>query len=225
MARGLGGVGGVRLIALLNFYDEPAPLLVQCLTSLIDCCDHLVALDGGYELFPGAHRYSGELSSKVFTSMMRMPMGVTCSTPRTVWRGNEVEKRNALLKLGKAVAEEGDWFLVVDADMVVTSVPSNLKHVLSETDCDVGTYWLKDPIYGGRHPIRYLFRAADDLYIKTTHYGYRRGDTWLWEHGGLPAVETDLIIEHRGHLRSKERNARADEYDRLVQVHGIENAS
>lgn len=216
MAGGLGGVGGVRLIALLNFYDEPLDILEACVGSLA-FCDQVVALDGAYALFPAGQEFSPPGSTALL--LKHGAIYGTC------FGKTEVEKRNRLLDIGKQIASEEDWFLVIDADMVVTSVPSNLKHVLENTDCDVGTYWLKDPVYGGRHPIRYLFRAADDLYIKTTHYGYRRGDTWLWEHGGLPAVETDLIIEHRGHLRSKERNARADEYDRLVQVHGIENAS
>jgi hypothetical protein len=209
----------VKIIALLNFYDEDPQILRNCVHSL-GFCDHLVAVDGAYAMFPDAHACSPIEQVNALWDASKIPM--TYSVPGEPYAGNEVEKRNALMRLGNAIADPGDWFLVIDADMVVTSVPSNLRAVLEQTNCMVGTYWLADSQWGGRHPIRYLFEAAPDLHITTTHYGYRRGDTYLWETGGLPAVETDLIIEHRGHERTPERTARADEYDRRVQVAGIE---
>jgi len=215
----------VKIIALLAFYDEDPGMLVRCMTSLSKCCDHVVALDGAYYLFPDGRRNSDPGATSAIGWGALLGMGVTLSIPEDVWKGNEVEKRNALFKLGNAIAEEGDWFLVVDADMVVESVPSDLRTILEGTDCEVGTYWLRDGEYGGRHPIRLFFRAAPDLHVSKTHYGYRRGDSYLWETGGMPAVPTDLIIEHVGHQRSAERNARGDEFDRRRDQYGIETAN
>ncbi len=185
----------MRLIALLAFYDEDETMLRECVTSLETCCDHLVALDGAYALFPKAKAHSGKKQTAAIVSTAKhLGMGVTYSAPAEPWQGNEVEKRNALFELGKAIAGQDDWFLIVDADMAVTSVPSNLAWTLERTDCCVGTYWLADPVWNGRHPIRLLFRNAPDLRVTTTHYGYRRGDVYLWETGGMAAVESDLVV-------------------------------
>jgi hypothetical protein len=44
----------MRLIAILIWYDEPNAVLGQCIAGLQYAgVDHVVALDGKYELFPG----------------------------------------------------------------------------------------------------------------------------------------------------------------------------
>jgi hypothetical protein len=46
---------GLRLHGLLAFYDEPESSLLACVDALADAgVDHLVAVDGAYELFPDA---------------------------------------------------------------------------------------------------------------------------------------------------------------------------
>jgi hypothetical protein len=145
---------------------------------------------------------------------------VTLVQPTIAW-DSEIQKRNLLFELGRDIG--ADWFLVVDADMEVVRAPFDLKDVLAGSDRAVGTYWLEDGEYGGRHPVRFLFRSAPDLRVVGRHYGYRLGDSLLWDTGGLPAVETDLVIRHFGHERTRERNALGDEYDRLRETHGIEN--
>lgn len=217
----------MRIIALLNFFDERADWLAACVASLNGVADHIVAMDGAYVLFPQAKPHSGDVQAGAIVSTAQaLGIGVTYSAPQTVWMENEVEKRNQLVQIGKAIAEEGDWFLVLDADMVVTSSPPDLKDVLASCEHEVGSYWVDEAHEGqsGRHPMRYLFRYADDLHITRTHYGYRRGDTYLWETGGMFAIPTDLVLEHRGHNRPVERNRRGDEYDRRRDVYGIENA-
>lgn len=218
----------MKLVALLNFYDERPDWLAVCVASLATCCDHVVAMDGAYAMFPQARSNSGDVQAgAIIGTAQALGLGVTYSAPKDAWKGNEVEKRNALVQMGKSVADPGDWFLVMDADMIVKDVPGGLHATLSETDCMVGTYLIEETFQGqaGRHPIRYLVRCAEDLHLTRTHFGYRRGDTLLWEMGGLPAVQTDLVIEHRGHERAVTRNQRGDEYDRRREVYGFEAAN
>jgi hypothetical protein len=217
----------MKVIALLSFYDERPDWLAACVASLSRCCEHVVAVDGAYRLFPQAKAHSGDIqASAIVSTAQALELGVSYHAPRTPWMGNEVEKRNHLLELGKTVAvDEEDWFLVIDADTLVSSVPSNFKLVLRESTHDVGTYWISESFEGGsgRYPARYLYRACSDLRIERTHYGYWRGEKSLWETGRLPACETDLIVEHRRHQRHPDRIKRAEEFYRLRDVYGIES--
>jgi hypothetical protein len=217
----------LKLIALLSFFDERPDWLSECVASVSHCCDHLVAVDGGYALFPQSKAHSGSVQAgAVIGTAQSLGMGVTFQSPDRPWQANEVGKRQRLFELGMTVAEPGvDWFLVIDADMLVTSVPSDLNPVLEESRHDVGTYWITESFEGGtgRYPARFLFKAHTDLHVERTHFGYRRGDAYLWETGGLPAEQTDLIVEHRRHHRHPDREARAQEYYRRRDVYGIEN--
>jgi hypothetical protein len=216
----------VKLIALLSFFDERPDWLSATVASVAKCCDHVVAVDGAYSMFPQARPHCGDVQmGAVVATAQQLGLGVSYYAPQRPWNG-EVEKRNHLFRLGNVIAEpEVDWFMIIDADMLVETVPSNLNAVLSETLDDVGTYWIREDFEGGsgRYPARFLFRAGPDLQVTRTHFGYRRGDTYLWETGGLPACQTDLVLEHRRFARHPDRGARADEYYRRRDVYGIEN--
>jgi hypothetical protein len=108
--------------------------------------------------------------------------------------------------------------------MEVVRAPFDLKDVLAGKDRAVGTYWLEDGEYGGRHPVRFLFRSAPDLRVVGRHYGYRLGDSLLWETG--PACRRSKPISSSVTSGMSERGSATrlgDEYDRLRETHGIEN--
>jgi hypothetical protein len=215
----------LKLVGLVSFYDERPDWLSACVASLSRCCDHVVALDGAYRLFPQAKAHSGDVQAgAIVATAQSLGMGVTYSAPGIPWLGNEVEKRNRLLELGKAVSDEDDWFLVLDADSIVRDIPSDLHARLEQTTHDVGTYFLTEAFEGGtgRYEARYLYRARRDLHIEQTHFGYRANGSNLWENGGLPACQTDLVVEHRRHERGSDRSQRAEQYYLLRDTTGIE---
>lgn len=217
----------MKIVGLLSFYDERPDWLAACVASLSQCCEHVVALDGAYRLFPQAKGNSGDVQAgAIVATALASGIGVTYSAPPNCWLGNEVEKRNRLLELGKAVSDDEDWLLVIDADMVVKEVPSDLHHVLSSSPHDVGVYYITESFEGGtgRYEHRYLYRARKDLHLERTHFGYHANGSNLWENGGLPACRTDLVIEHRRHARNPDRLGRQDQYYRNRDATGIERS-
>jgi hypothetical protein len=116
--------GEPRIIALLSWFDEPDAVLGQCLAGLQYAgVDHVVAVDGRYALFPGEDAVSPAAQQGLIALACRtLGMGCSLHLPTGAWSG-EVEKRNFLFDQGLAVAEPGDWFLVVDADIVITCIP------------------------------------------------------------------------------------------------------
>jgi hypothetical protein len=112
-----------RVTALLSFYDEPVEMLAAHVASLAGVVDHIVAVDGAYMLYPDGKPASDPLQMRVIQEVARgLRIGITTHTPSSVWVGNEVAKRNHLLRLAEPVTREGGWYLVLDADCIVTGV-------------------------------------------------------------------------------------------------------
>lgn len=195
----------VRIIAALSFYDESPTWLAYTVASVAKLCDHVVAIDGAYALYPIEPR--GSSGSDAHDAIMRTAesagMGVTLHVAQKPWQGNEVEKRNRLLKLACMEAEPGDWVLVIDADEVVTEAPSReaVHEHLAEPGARVASLafgerhdhhawqpvgapdWPEDKILPdanspsrSRHRIRRLFKADPTLRLEGSHYHYRVTD-------------------------------------------------
>jgi hypothetical protein len=99
-----------RLIAAVIYYEE-AWTLERCLTSIRRAAPaaHIVAIDGAYEQFPHpkgpeSSDDSNAIADRLANEVIRCPDG-------KAWP-SEIAKRCAYLRLG----QEGDTFLVVDAD-------------------------------------------------------------------------------------------------------------
>jgi hypothetical protein len=236
-----------RVIGLLSWYSESAVWLAATVASAAKVCDHLVAVDGAYFLYPEGRNRSGSEQAAIITDVAAAQgMGVTVHTPQSKWEGNEVEKRSFMFRLAEAVAEPDDWYLVLDGDEVVLDVPSDLKPRLAATDLDAAevTFWEnqdphRDPkmadvsrqmLWSGQHryPIRTLFRAIPGLHVSTNHYTYVTPDgRLLWgnstDQEQAPALDCrDLLIEHRTHLRDLARRQAARDYYKLRDSTGIE---
>lgn len=222
----------MRVIGCISFYDENPAWLSACVASLSKCCDHVVALDGAYRLFPQARAHSGpDQQHAIVATAQALNLGVTYSAPQHVWLNNEVEKRNRLLQLALLEAQPEDWLLIIDADSLVSEVPSDFRAVLEGSPYPVATYVIQEdfPEGSGKYPARYLYRAEPSLHIGYAHFDYRiiqdGQELCLWENGRLPAAATSLLVLHRRDKRPKGRNDRAQRYYLLRDNHGIERVA
>jgi hypothetical protein len=218
----------VRVIGLLSFYDEPAPAIAACLTTLRERLgmEHLVALDGAYAQFRGG-RPASPPERQASVALACRELGMTCDVvvPERLWAG-EVEKRTALFGLGYLRAEPGDWFVVQDADVVVLEAPTDLRERLAATDRPAANVRVRDAAAPDDHPawpkhydtLRPLFRAQR-IRLETNHFTYlgERGEV-LWAGGdddlevpGLDLAE-DVLFEHRPNVRDRDRQAAKHEY-------------
>lgn len=148
-------------------------------------------------------------------------IGLTLHTPTTPFFDNEVGKRDFMFQLAKPTG--ADWFLIIDADEVVTSATPDLKQLLEATHTDVAYYLLIEPNQT-RNYVRGLYRNHPELGVKKRHYGYCIGDRFLWDGTGELAENlTDhLVLEHRSLDRDPDRRQRAIEYYRVRDEAGVE---
>jgi hypothetical protein len=217
----------MQIVALLSWYEENPEWLADMVAGLeLAGVDRLVALDGAYALYPGATPQSHPSQKEAIRGACDGFCPVDIYTPTEVFKGNEVQKRSMLFELGEQVTTEDDWYLVIDADETVTSIPDDFRQRLAQTPLDVAqvtfvearneaspppSAWQRK----SRYPIRIMFRAIRGLRVKTNHWTYVTPDgRRLWGQNRRtlePALDlTDLEIFHRSDLRHEER--RADQY-------------
>ncbi|MEU3281779.1 hypothetical protein [Streptomyces antibioticus] len=228
----------MRVIGLLSWYEEPAPWLAECVAGLAQVCDHLIAVDGPYALFPGATRKpasGSEQADTIARAAAGAGIGCTVHVPRAPWWGNEVEKRDWMFRLAMTVAQPGvDWLLRVDADEVFTQVPPDTKKILGETDLDVAEVmlWERGDGQDSQFPLRVLFRALPGIRIEQAHYvvtapGLDGGTRVLVGNDTVHRAESalplwDVRLEHRTGQRSAMRRALKDEYyARLPEIEQV----
>lgn len=211
----------MKLIALLSWFDEPVELLRECVASL-GFCDHLVAVDGCYALYPAASCRSSRLQTNaIITTAIKTRLPLSLHIPSGPWQGNEVEKRSAMFRYGNALAEPGDWFLVIDGDETVAQADLGLKRVLEDCPEDVAMFklvgWAQD-----QNLVRGLFRADPTLRVEGAHYRYivGHGDERrvLWGNVEVDREETAfnaghlLMVRHQRHRRPDDRLQAANRY-------------
>lgn len=223
----------MKLIGLLPWYLEKPMWLADAVVSLAKCCDHIIAVDGGYMLFPGAldRPNSGpNQSEEILHAATSAGVGVTLHVPNKPFTGNEVEKRTLMLRLAQPLVEPGvDWLLSIDADMVVSYAAPDLKEQLAslESGIDAAEWqlWWNDDMHStqvgqgisveedirpGWSTHRSLFRAWHNMRVEHTHYTYLaendEGETvWYWGHPNY-AQECDAAnLTH--YLRIEHRHA------------------
>lgn len=135
--------------------------------------------------------------------------------PQTPWFGNEVEKRDALFRLGHAVAEpREDWLVVADADEV-WKPGHDLYDGLTATDLDVAEIMLEERVGAGGHEwnrqmIRKCFRAHPrGIRVEGAHYRYVNGDGLvLW--GGYAEEPCEQLMDVRVRHRPGDREIYRD---------------
>lgn len=180
-----------RIIGLLCWYDESPSWLAECVASVAGVVDHLIAVDGGYQFFPGAIERPLsriEEADTIARTCSGLNIGLTLHREHRAFDGNEVEKRSLALDLAYNVAREQDWLLIFDADEVVRLKAPDLKEKLAETEFLVASYGLADALdiqslrdaekvpvptnYESEsvQPVRDLHRAVPGLHYEDAHY-------------------------------------------------------
>jgi hypothetical protein len=222
----------MRIVGLLSWFEEtPSWLGASILSFATIGLDHLVALDGAYELYPDGFRRSGTEQHETITETVQAcGIGCTIHTPERLWKG-EREKRDFLFMLGGLVTGPDDWFVVLDSDEVVTDSSLNIPGTLGEAQEDVGETMLwerveDDTVREVRS--RKFFRAATGPIVGKTHYEYVSEDGRMLRGNENyttlePAIDlTGLRIEHRTLQRTPERRHKQQTYYRRAQLAGIE---
>lgn len=200
-----------RVIGLVSWWDESPTWLAASVASLGRFCDHVVALDGRYAMYPDQRLQSStaELMS-IVEAARAVGVGVTIHTaPRTF--EDEMQKRSYLFKLGALEAEtHEDFFFILDGDEVVIEAPpkADLLERLASTSADVVTATLFERTDPHSNPQRTdlsmklplewryecatprFWRAIENLRVVGYHYNYigedRSGETVeMWGHDGL----------------------------------------
>jgi hypothetical protein len=208
----------MKIVGLLSWFDEDPVHLQELVESLgaHGDVDHLAAVDGPYRLYPPTRarpRSSAREYKALRDTCMNNQMGLTVHTAPTAWRGNEVEKRTFMFRLGHAIAEPyDDWLWVIDADEVVVRA-AGLRETLEQTDLDVGSLLEAENGTPQRRERR-LFRAhPKGISVERAHFYYRNGDgDVLWGPRQVPSVPLDVEVFHRPLARSAERNAARNGY-------------
>jgi len=225
----------VRVVSLLSWYEEHPSWLVECVASAARLCDHIIAVDGPYATFPGALRrpYSStDQADAILRTAAGAGIGCTIHASRQPWFGGEVQKRDFMFRLGETFTTPEDWYLRIDADEILTSVPPGTRETLADSDLDVAevSIWerpsfqaenLTDMSGSNGIPFRCLFRALPGIGIEQTHYlvtvptgGIPRvlvGDGVV--HKQEPAEDlSDVILEHRTQQRSATRKTLKGDY-------------
>jgi hypothetical protein len=217
----------MKVVALLNWYEESPSWLAETVASAGKFCDHIIAVDGPYANFPGALKKpaSGtEQAETIFHAAAGAGMGCTIHAPRQVWWGNEIEKRAYLMEVGQTITTEDDWFLVIDADEVLTDVPQDSRALLDAVTCDVAelTLWERDDL-DSNTPCRRLFRALRGITYQQTHYTITapspdggtkvlNGSETVHRNWEKAADLWNVRMEHRTKFRTDLRVALKNEY-------------
>lgn len=208
----------MKLVALLSWYNESPHWLSTCVASLSKIgVDHVVALDGAYALFPNGRARSdlAEVEA-IHMAADAISIGCTIEQPRTVWYGNEQEKRTRLFELGASLCTPGeDWFFVLDADEVVNTGSERVRDQLEATtahaaQANLEQWWgdvqadskkaeiarmFEHPSIFGHLQTRF-FRVLHNMRCDTTHYTY----VGEWE-GVEYALRSDKAGERLGYTK------------------------
>jgi hypothetical protein len=243
----------MKLFALLSWFDEDSGWLADVVRGLaLINVDHLLAVDGAYALFPGARAQSPQENHDAIRQTAReCGLGLSLTALCKPWR-SEVEKRSFMFSRAERMATPNvDWYMVVDADTIVTKCPFSLKRALSHTDKDAAEAMFRETALllslervAGQEiehipadkkvkrtfPRRMFFRAIPGLRCWVNHYTYGCPDgRVLWGDTRAPLVPAlklhNLEVEHRTAERTGERRRLALDYYRERDEKRIEFAA
>jgi hypothetical protein len=241
----------VKIVGVLIWADESPGWLATAITGFARFCDHIVAVDGFYALYPGGKvRSLPDQAEAVLGACEAAGAACTLHRPNEVFHGNEVEKRNLSLQLAAPFLEPGqDWVCVFDADNhVYRASPEIIRWELENTDRNVASYsvlqgldqlsgselqFVRDLATEWTTPTRGIYRWAEDLRYGPAHYAvrgtYNGRSQWLWGPDKL-GIETEclnlgssLVVHHRRDARGLERRNAAERYYKVRDTVGVES--
>lgn len=222
----------MRIFACLAWFDEDPRWLAASAASFAKLADHVIAVDGAYLMYPeGRPASGGEQAESVTAACRANGLGCTLHVPETVWMGNEVEKRNAYVKLAAALGTaHEDWLLVLDGDEEISQVSGLTRGDLEASElsaADVG-FWTTDELRSWYGPTRRLYRLLEGMEYGPTHYtvqGTTVSGERVFVNGRGPVygetlepaldLTSQVRVEHKHHLRPLSRTRRANEFNEL----------
>lgn len=150
---------------MLAWWDEPPEELDACIRTLPVLCDRVIAVDGAYEMTPGATASSDPAQAAAIKEAA-LDVGIDFSiiTPSKLWAG-QVAKRSFMLQLA---AKEADWLLAFDADHRLIgdrrSVRTELEQLGTNVDSILHPFYT--PLPNGKRPAQVLAAAPHDWHRK-----------------------------------------------------------
>jgi len=229
---------------MLSWWDESPSWLAACVASLANVADRLVAVDGRYALYDDERTQSPvEQAEAILETATGAGIPLTLHRPNTAFAGNEVEKRNLLLRLALVEARPmEDWLLAFDADMTVSYVSPAFRADLESTDClsaapaiqenldatELDVARIVSVAEAWQSGVTLLYRVLDRMEYEGTHYtlsGFAGSQkVWLWgPHAGDRFDATHaLAIRHRNMQRSIYRREQASAYYATRDRLGVE---
>lgn len=219
----------MKIVALLNWYDEKPDWLAATVASISPFVDEVVAVDGAYMMYPGGRAKSPDGQGEAVRQTARAcGMGLTLYEPRMRWAAGEVEKRAFMFTAGEAVTCATDWYFVVDGDEIVTDAnPGELRERLPDSEHDAArvTSWVNREQFSPtirefrsdmveEQPVQKLFRAVRGLTVVGNHWTYQTPDgRRLWGKDAVQPLEVPTLrVEHRKHARDLHRGDQAKGY-------------
>lgn len=230
----------MNVTAALCWYDEPVEALERCVASLEGVCDRLVAVDGRWDVFPGARDLS-PLEQKLAIQAAARAAGIKDEVHGGgpfAWE-SQVAKRSYAIE---RAASTGDWVLVIDADEHISSSDRAALHaLLAATDLDVGEVpltnrsqrWPLNQLHTHTFAARRLFRSACAPHYERAHNGVRASDgRWLSGSRRHVALEPTFVtadlnalalaLRHDLDARSGERQQARRIYYKTRRRNGLE---
>lgn len=161
----------LRIIACVIWYDESPDDLAAMARSLAGFADGMVALDGAFATFPierDGHPWSPSDQAQALTDGCAGRMELILYQPilAGVWpghRGNEVEKRNASVRIAGQVMG-ADWVFNCDADMLLEEFGDARRVMARSPGYDV----VQDDVEG--IPTRHIYRYSEGLMHWRSHW-------------------------------------------------------
>jgi hypothetical protein len=229
----------LTVTAMLAWFDEPPDLLEQAVDSVAVVADRVVAVDGGYELAPGAKPLSPRPQAERIRKAARAAgLELILVEPSGLWKG-QVAKRHFMLRLA---AQESDWVMPLDADWCVFGNREQVREEIGRTKAEALTVDFSTPENDDRplaesaaerwhvqtagrvyqYPL--LYRVLPDMSMDLSHWGYSAlrpgtGDRIAYwdrrvakKQARTAKVTSDLLIEHLCLFRDSKQIMRNREF-------------
>jgi len=198
----------MQLVVCIITYND-WPLIKQCVDSIYDQADKIIAVDGKYDDFKGNAHFSTDGTTEYLESLDKVDLYYVSGT-------KELYKRNYYLQF----VNEGDTVFNIDADEVVVGK-------IYKLDVDWGIIDLLDSAnknHKHRRATRF-FKYKNGIEYKCVHYTlYYNGrqintSTTVVHPEFKYEIVKDFHIVHNAHLRSfARRQDKMKYYKKLVKM-------
>lgn len=206
--------------AMLAWFNEDPATLHRAVTSAATIADRVVAVDGGWNLYPGAAPDSPAEQGDAIHQAAHQA-GLECEVyDGRQWTG-QVEKRDYMLGIA---AQQSDWVMPLDADWELHGDRDAIRAELTTTTADsiivpfhtpanqdaqlkdvAATPWHKNMAGTTVHEAL-IYRVLDDMHVQHFHWWYsgtrdgQRYSLWGQQPKTTPAtrhqLQAPLVVNH-----------------------------